>query len=84
MNKRFSNHKILKTSNCPFNETHYSWFKFGDIYYAEKFAKELFIGFLKENEEWILSASEIVILPSPYQTLYTASNYLCFFFLNKC
>jgi hypothetical protein len=80
MNKRFSNHKILKTSNCPFNETHYSWFKFGDIYYAEKFAKELFIGFLKENEEWILSASEIVILPSPYQTLYTASNYLCFFF----
>ena len=42
MNKSYSLHKIFETDNCPFQEEEYSRFKFGDKFYAEKFAKELF------------------------------------------
>ncbi|WP_136666508.1 phosphoribosyltransferase family protein [Flavobacterium sp. H122] len=80
MNIRYSLHKINKKENCPFNEEEYSWFKFGDKYYAEKFAAELFEGFIKEHGELLLSKEEIVILPSPFLSIPTASNFLCAYF----
>ncbi|MFT7072646.1 MAG: hypothetical protein ACJAX3_001626 [Patiriisocius sp.] len=80
MNKRYSRYKIHHKENCPFNEAEYSLFKFGDIFYAEKFAEKLFSGFIKKHKDWILSCQEIVILPSPYHSIQTASNYLCLFF----
>ncbi len=80
MSLRYSLHKIITKENCPFNESEYSWFKFGDIYYAEKFAVELFDGFIKVHGDLLLSKPEIVILPSPYFTIPTASNYLCSYF----
>lgn len=80
MNKSYSLHKIIEKDNCPFREEEYSKFKFGDKFYAEKFAKELFDEFVNEFGELILSQNEIVILPSPYLSIPTASNFLCYYF----
>ncbi len=80
MNKSYSLHKIIEKDNSPFKEAEYSRFKFGDKFYAEKFAKELFSGFVDEFRELILAEKEIVILPSPYLSIPTASNFLCYYF----
>lgn len=80
MNKSYSLHKIYEKENCPFQEEEYSWFKFGDKFYAEKFAKQLFAGFISEHRDLLLSNDEIVILPSPYLSIPTASNFLCYYF----
>lgn len=80
MNKSYSLHRITEKDSCPFREEEYSKFKFGDKFYAEKFAKELFDGFVNEFEDLILSKNEIVILPSPYLSIPTASNFLCYYF----
>ncbi|MFY7812005.1 MAG: phosphoribosyltransferase family protein, partial [Flavobacterium sp.] len=80
MNYSYSLHKIADENQYPFNANEYSWFKFGDKEYAEKFAKELFEGFIQANKELLLSKTEIVILPSPYLSIPTASNFLCYYF----
>lgn len=80
MNKSYSLHKIEEKGNCPFKEEEYSRFKFGDNFYANKFAKDLFDGFVNEFNDLILSQTEIVILPSPYLSIQTASNFLCYYF----
>ncbi len=80
MNHTYSLHKITDKNNCPFSEAEYSRFKFGENTYAEKFANELFEGFIAEHRDLILSHSDIVILPSPYHSIPTASNFLCHYF----
>lgn len=83
MNLSYSLHKITDQHNCPFSESEYSKFKFGDSAVAEKFAEELFDGFISEHAELILSHDDVVILPSPYHSIPTASNYLSFYFKTK-
>jgi hypothetical protein len=83
MNSRYSLHKINDEIQCPFDAREYSWFKFGDKQYAENFALELFKGFIEIYKDLLLSQNEIVILPSPYLSIPTASNFLCFYF-KKC
>lgn len=86
LNKTFSLHKITSNENLSFEPSDYSWFKFGDKAYAKKFAKELFDDFIFNFKEIILEQDEIIILPSPYLSIPTASNFLCFYFkefLNK-
>ena len=80
MNNSYSLHKIENESIYPFDANEYSWFKFGDKQFAEKFATDLFNGFLANFGELILSKNEIVILPSPYLSIPTALNFLCFYF----
>jgi PRTase ComF-like len=80
MNQSYSLHKIYDKNNCPFCETEYSKFKFGDSSMAQKFAAELFEGFIKQYADVLLSHDEVVILPSPYHSIPTASNYLCAYF----
>ena len=80
MNLSYSLHKISSKNDCPFSETEYSKFKFGDSAIAEKFADELFNGFIQHYGELILAHDEIVILPSPYLSIPTASNYLSHYF----
>ena len=80
MNRRYSLHKIEFENNCPFDASAYSRFKFGDTLIAQNFGKELFDGFIKENKELILSQNEIVLLPSPYFSIPTASDFLCEYF----
>lgn len=83
MNNSYSLHKINDENICPFDANEYSWFKFGDKQYAEKFAAELFSGFIEQHSDLLLSHHEIIILPSPYLSIPTASNFLCFYF-KKC
>lgn len=80
MNKRYSLHKIESEFNTPFDEAGYSRFKFGDTHYARLFAEELFDGFIKEFGEEILQQTEIILFPSPYNSIPTASNFLCSYF----
>ena len=80
MNKRYSLHKIECESKSPFNEEAYSRFKFGDTHCARLFAEELFDGFIKEFGEEILQQKEIILFPSPYHSIPTASNFLCSYF----
>lgn len=80
MNHTYSLHKITDKINCPFSEAEYSRFKFGENAYAEKFADELFEGFIAQHKDLILSHNDIVILPSPYHAIPTASNFLCHYF----
>lgn len=82
-NLSYSLHKITDQNNCPFSEAEYSKFKFGDGSIAEKFADELFDGFITKYKDLILSHEEIVILPSPYHSIPTASNYLSFHFKER-
>lgn len=80
MNKRYSLHKIDSAEEFTFSPAEYSYFKYGDKVYAEKFAKELFEGFISQHEEILDTNKEIVVLPSPYMAIPTASNFLCFYF----
>ncbi len=80
MNKRYSLHHIHSADEFTFSPAEYSYFKYGDKSYAEKFAKELFDGFISENEKILDTDKEIVVLPSPYMAIPTASNFLCFYF----
>lgn len=79
MIKRYSLHKIDNNEEFTFSPADYSVFKFGNIQVAEKFAKELFDGFIKEYATQ-LEAEEIYIFPSPFMAIPTASNYLCYYF----
>lgn len=80
MNKRYSLHHIHSEDEFSFLPEEYSFFKYGDKLYAEKFAKELFEGFISEHEPVLATDKDIVILPSPYMAIPTASNFLCFYF----
>jgi len=80
MNLRYSLHKIDNAYNPPFSALEYSRFKFGQTCYAEEFAKELFDGFIAKHADLILAHKEVILLPSPYYAIPTASNFLCIFF----
>jgi len=80
MNKRYSLHHIHSAEEFTFSPAEYSYFKYGNKSYAEKFAKELFEGFISEHEDILNTDKEIVVLPSPYMAIPTASNFLCFYF----
>ena len=80
MNSSYSLHKIDSIDNLSFDPSHYSWFKFGDKKYAERFAENLFEGFIASYGNLLLEQDEIIILPSPYLSIPTASNFLCAYF----
>ena len=80
MNTSYSLHKIDSVENLSFDPAHYSWFKFGDKNYARKFAENLFQGFIGCYGHLLLEQDEIIILPSPYLSIPTASNFLCYYF----
>ena len=83
MNSSYSLHKIADESHYPFDANEYSWFKFGDKQYAEQFASDLFVGFVEKYGDLLLSNKEIVILPSPYLSIPTASNFLRYYFKKR-
>ena len=80
MNSSYSLNKISSVDNLTFDPSEYSWFKFGDKNYAKKFAKKLFSDFIVMYGDTILEQDEIIILPSPYLSIPTASNFLCYYF----
>jgi hypothetical protein len=80
MNKRYSLHHIHSADEFTFSPEEYSYFKYGDKSYAAKFAKELFDGFISAHDNILDTHKDIVVLPSPYMAIPTASNFLCFYF----
>jgi hypothetical protein len=68
---------LKKKKRFPAEE--YSHFKFGDKYY-EKIAELNYSMDLFEYRELLLSDKEIIILPSLYLSIPTASNFLCYYF----
>lgn len=80
MRKTYSLYKIENEHKSPFDEGEYSLFKFGDTYFARKFAQQLFQGFIQEFKDEILEQDEIILFPSPYHSIPTASNFLCLYF----
>lgn len=80
MNNSYSLHKVSSKDEFPFNLSEYSWFKFGDKFYAKKFAKHLFEDFITLYGDLIIKQEEIILLPSPYLSIPTASNFLCYYF----
>ena len=80
MNNSYSLHKIKSRDVLSFSASDYSWFKFGDKFYAKSFAKQLFDDFILKYGDEILEQEEIILLPSPYLSIPTASNFLCHYF----
>jgi hypothetical protein len=80
MNISYSLHKISSIDNLTFSPEDYSWFKYGDKHYAKNFAKNLFENFITTHGDTILKQEEIIILPSPFLSIPTASNFLCYYF----
>ena len=83
MNLRYSLHKIGSVQDFTFSPSDYSFFKYGDKAVAEKFADALFNGFIENHGEILNTDQQIVVLPSPYMAIPTASNFLCFYFKKK-
>ncbi|TND08556.1 MAG: hypothetical protein FD123_2060 [Bacteroidetes bacterium] len=70
----FSLHKIHAADTLAFSAEAYSRFKFGHGGYAEQFGRELALKFIRAHSELLLSEEKIVLLPSPYDSIPTASN----------
>lgn len=76
----YSRYQIQDRDNLDFSPAEYSKFKFGDYALASKFGHKLFQGFLEKYEDLILQEKEIVLLPSPYDHIPTASYFLAIVF----
>lgn len=75
--RRLSLYKIEDAIHPPFDPAEYSVFKFGDTFYAEKFAAEMAACVIEHLGTELLEQEQICISPSPYSAIPTASNYLC-------
>lgn len=72
---------LIKDPNDPgFSPDDYSKFKFGNRQLAEAFGEQLAAGFWSQYAEQILAAEEVVLLPSPFDHIPTASWFLADYF----
>jgi PRTase ComF-like len=77
----YSLHHIHEADAPGFDPKDYSHFKFGDVHLAKSFAQDLFEAFIQTWGDAILATEQdVVILPSPYLSIPTASNALCAYF----
>jgi hypothetical protein len=72
----FSLHRIVDANEFSFDPAAYSRFKFGDGAAADAFGTALANGFITTHGEALLKSEQLVILPSPYTAIPTASYYL--------
>lgn len=78
---RYSLHKVNKEDSQSFSPSDYSKFKYGDKLTAKQFGTDLFYGFVKVYGDYLLkSKKDILIIPSPYLSIPTASSYLSWYF----
>ncbi len=77
----YTKHKINDPDHLPFNPAEYSKFKFGDNSIAKKFGEELGNGFIEHFKDVLLSQQEeLVLIPSPYNAIPTASGIMSNYF----
>ncbi len=74
MYQYYSHHEIYSDTDLSFDADAYSLFKFGSNDIARQFGYELAKGFITAFKQQILDAPELVIVPSPYMAIPTASN----------
>jgi PRTase ComF-like len=73
MYKTFSLYQVNDADNIPFDPAQYSRLKFGDGRAARFYGREMALRFIEEYESLLLSDKEIVLVPSPYCAIPTAS-----------
>ncbi len=76
----FAKNKIDNADHLPFDPAEYSRFKFGDGSLAKKFGEELALDFIEIHKELLLTTDNIVIVPSPYNSIPTASGLMSNYF----
>lgn len=76
----FAKHKIEDPNQLPFDAGQYSKFKFGDNRIAKKFGEELSASFIETHQDILLNTDEVVIVPSPYNAIPTASGLMSNYF----
>jgi len=72
----FALHRIVDANEFPFDPAAYSRFKFGDGIAADAFGTALANGFITTHGTALLQSEQLVILPSPYTAIPTASYFL--------
>lgn len=82
MSSVYSLHKITGIDSFTFNPAEYSRFKFGDGHIAESYGQDLANGFLAQHANELMSGRQVVILPSPYFAIPTASYAMAAAFKN--
>ena len=70
---RFAKHYITSATELPFEPAEYSRFKFGDGPTANAFGRELGKAFVEEHAGLMLQHEQIVLVPSPFDAIPTAS-----------
>lgn len=82
MFSRFSLHKIIEPDQPGFNASDYSLFKFGDGSIARTFGEALAKKYIEQFENEIAEEPEIIIVPSPYHSIPTASYHMTTHFVS--
>jgi hypothetical protein len=72
----FALHRILDANEFSFDPAAYSRFKFGEGMAADAFGTALANGFITTHGTALLQSEQLVILPSPYTAIPTASYFL--------
>jgi hypothetical protein len=80
MYDQYAIYQISDAGAISFDEVAYSRFKFGDGKVAADYGAQLFEGFIAQYKNEVLSNDAIVLLPSPYTHIPTASCQMAFFF----
>lgn len=73
MYTRFAAHTISTVEDLPFDPAQYSRFKYGDGAVARAFGSELAQAFLASHRSLLHQYDEVVLVPSPYDSIPTAS-----------
>jgi len=76
MFQSFALHQIADAGDLAFNPADYSRFKFGDMQVTRAFGEAICEQFVRSHGDLLLSHDEIVLVPSPYNYIPTASFHL--------
>jgi hypothetical protein len=69
-------HDIVDDAHIPFDAAAYSRFKFGDGAVADAFGTALATGFIDAYGKALVESDQLVVLPSPYTSIPTASYHM--------
>lgn len=76
MNDVYARHALTSCDSTGFDPADYSRFKFGDGAVARQFGRDLARGFVADWLPLIADAAQLVVLPSPYSFIPTASYWM--------
>ena len=82
-NEIYALHPITGRATIGFNPAEYSRFKFGDGDVARQFGRTLAQGFVNNRLSYIPDEARLVVLPSPYAFIPTASYWMAQAFLRE-